>query len=100
MDDDFDTPKALAVIFDFVKEVNKTGGGKKSYNLIIEFDKIFSVLTIEDLKLSQEIKKLIEEREKARKEKDYEKADKIRDKIRDKGYILEDSDEGPRVKKI
>ena len=57
-------------------------------------------MTIEDLKLSQEIKKLIEEREKARKEKDYEKADKIRDKIRDKGYILEDSDEGPRVKKI
>ena len=43
MDDDFDTPKALAVIFDFVKEVNKTGGGKKSCNLIIEFDKIFSV---------------------------------------------------------
>lgn len=100
MDDDFDTPKALAVIFDFVKEVNKNGGGKKSYDLLMDFDKIFNVLTIEDLKLNPEIKKLINEREKARKEKDYEKADKIRKKIKELGYILEDSGEGPRVKKI
>ena len=45
MDDDFDTPKALAVIFDFVKEANKKGGGKKSYELMLEFDKIFNVFT-------------------------------------------------------
>jgi len=100
MDDDFDTPKALAVIFDFIKEVNKVGGGKKSYELMLEFDKIFNVLTIEDVKLSSEIKNLVEEREKARKEKDFEKADKIREDLKNKGYLLEDSKEGIRVKKF
>ncbi len=100
MDDDFDTVKALAVIFDFVKEVNKKGGGKKSYELMLEFDEIFNILTKEDVKLSSEIKNLIKEREKARKEDDFEKADKIREQIKNKGYILEDTEEGPRVKEL
>ena len=41
MDDDFDTVKALAVIFDFIREANKKGAGKKSYELMLEFDKKF-----------------------------------------------------------
>lgn len=98
MDDDFDTPKALATIFDFIKEVNKNGGGKKSYELMLEFDEIFNILTKEDVKLSSEIKELVKEREKARKEGDFEKADKIREQIKNKGYVLEDTKEGPRVK--
>ena len=100
MDDDFDTPKALAVIFDFVKEANKKGGGKKSYELMLEFDKIFNVFTAEEAKLSQEIKKLVAEREKARKSRNYEKADKIREDLKKKGYVLEDLKEGVRVKRL
>ncbi len=99
MDDDFDTPKALAVIFDFVKEVNKNGGGKNSYGLMLEFDKIFSVLETEEQKVPEEIKRLIDEREKARKEKNYGKADNIRKEIKKKGYLLDDTEEGPVVKK-
>ena len=99
MDDDFDTPKALAVIFDFVKEVNKKGGGKKSYELMTEIDNIFNVLETKEEKIPSDIKKLIEEREKARKEKNYEKADKIREEIRSKGYSIEDTGEGIRIKK-
>ncbi|MCH8004102.1 MAG: cysteine--tRNA ligase [Nanoarchaeota archaeon] len=98
MDDDFDTPKAWAVIFDFVKEVNKKGGGKKSYELMLEFNKIFNVLETEEEKIPSEIKKLVKERDKARKEKNYEKADKIREEIKNKGYILEDTEEGTIVK--
>lgn len=100
MDNDFDTVKALAVIFDFVKDVNKKGGSKKSYELMLEFDKVFNVLSVEDIKLNPEIKKLIAEREKARKEKNFEKADKIREDLKNKGYLLEDSKEGPIVKKL
>ena len=100
MDDDFDTPKALAVIFDFVKEVNKKGGGKKSYELMLEFDKIFNVLETKEEKIPKEIMKLVNEREKARKEKDFEKADKIREDLKNRGYLLEDIKEGVRVKKI
>ena len=59
MDDDFDTVKALAVIFDFIREANKKGAGKKSYELMLEFDKLFNVLTLEETELSPEIKKLI-----------------------------------------
>jgi len=100
MDNDFDTPKALATIFDFIREVYKKGGGKKSYELMLEFDKIFNVLTIEEAKLSQETKKLIEDREKARKAKDFAKADMIRAELKQKGIILEDTKEGVRWKGI
>ncbi|MFH0867847.1 MAG: cysteine--tRNA ligase [Candidatus Woesearchaeota archaeon] len=99
MDDDFDTPKALAAVFDFVKDVNKKGGGKKSYELMLEFDKIFNVLETKKENIPAEIKKLLEEREKARKEKNYERADKIREEIEKKGYAIEDTKEGARVKK-
>ncbi len=99
MDDDFDTPKALAVIFDFVKDVNKKGGGKKSYGLMLEFDKIFNVLEPKEEKIPEEIKKLVDEREKARVKKDFKKADKIREDIEKKGYILEDSEERTVIKK-
>jgi len=99
MDDDFDIPKALAVIFDFVKEVNKKGGSKKSYELMLEFDEIFNVLETKEEKIPSEIKKLVKERDKARKGKDYEKADKIREEIKNKGYILEDTEEGTIVKR-
>jgi cysteinyl-tRNA synthetase len=97
MDNDFDAPKALAVIFDFVKEVNKKGGSKKSYELMLEFDKVFNILKTEE-KIPAEIRKLADEREKARKEKNFEKADKIREDLRKEGYILEDTEEGVRVK--
>ncbi len=100
MDNDFDTPKALAVIFDFVKDVNKKGGGKKSYELMAEIDKIFNVLALEDTKIPEEIKKLVEEREKARKEKNYEKADKIREDVKSKGYSLDDTEKGAIIKKL
>ena len=98
MDDDFDTPKALAIIFDFVKDVNKKGGGKKSYELMAEIDKIFNVLTLEDAEIPDEIKKLVDEREKARKEKDFKKADKIREEIKSKGYSLDDTEKGAIIK--
>ena len=99
MDDDFDTPQALAVIFDFVKEVYKKGGSKKSYKLMLEFNKIFDVLGMEKEKIPAEIERLVKERVGARKEKDYKKADKIRKEINNKGYILEDTDDGTIVKK-
>lgn len=99
MDNDFDTPTALSVIFDFVREVNKTGGGKKAHNLLKEFDRVFGVLSeAEEIKLPKEAERLIKEREKARKKKDWKKADAIRAKLRKMGIILEDTAEGPRWK--
>ena len=99
MNNDFDTPKALSVIFDFIRKVNKNGGSKKTYEFMLAVDGIFNILTIEDLKMPKEIAKLMEEREKSRNNKDWKKADEIRNKIIELGYIIEDSEKGPIVKK-
>ncbi len=99
MDDDFDTPNAFAAIFDFIREVNKKGGGKKAYSLMMEFDGIFGILSTEEVSLELELKRLIDEREKARKEKDFAKADNIRKGLKEKGIILEDTKDGVRWKK-
>src|SRR3989344_4892521 len=99
MDDDFNTPVAFSIIFNLMNEVNKKGGGKKIYNLMLEFDKIFNILTIKEKKISAEIKKLIQEREKARKKKDFRKADEIRERLKKQGIILEDTEKGVKWKK-
>ena len=108
MDDDLEISNGLAVVFDFVKKINtlimEGSIGKKDaddvYNLILGFDKIFGVLETKKEKVPDQIKKLVEEREKARKEKDYGKADKIREEIKNKGYILEDDGKGTVIKNL
>lgn len=106
MDDDLSISEALAVIFDFIRDTNKLRLSKKDAEkvkkLMLDFNKVLGVIDFKkkEEKLPAEIKKLIEKREKARKKKDFKKADKLRDEIKNKGYTVEDSDEGPRVKKI
>jgi len=112
MDDDFNTPVALSWIFALNKEVNiyLTSEGfknKKVLEDVVKFyhdlaGQVLGILGDEDLKVNfeeQEIQNLIDEREKARKEKDWSKADKIRDKLKENGIILEDTSEGARWKK-
>ncbi len=100
MDDDFNMPKALAVLFDFVREVNKKGGGKKTYELFMELDQFLGVLGVKEEALPAELQQLVDQRESARKEKNFSKADILRKEIESKGYILEDSKEGLKVKKV
>ena len=69
-------------------------------NLMLEFDGIFGVLETKKEKIPDEIKKLVQEREKARKEEDYERADRIREELKNKGYVLEDTEEGTLVKSL
>jgi len=99
MNDDFDTPQAFSIVFDFVRKVNKIGGSKKSYELMLDIDKIFNILTIQKSTVPKKIEKLIKEREIARKNNDWKKADVTRGKINALGYIIEDSIYGPIIKK-
>ena len=100
MDDDFNTPEAFAILFNFIKEINKKGGGKKAYKLILEIDDIFNIFDLKKLKTPKKIKDLIKEREKARKNKDFKEADMIREIIKKEGYIVEDSEKGPIIKRL
>jgi len=114
MDDDFNTAKALGVIFEFIKELNrfmdKKPSNKEDLTLLSYAKKIIKelggvlnlfqrqptqwyrdLLKIKKLEISEdEINRLIEERVKARKNKDWQKADTIRQQLLSKGIILED----------
>jgi cysteinyl-tRNA synthetase len=108
MDDDFNMPLALAAIFDLVNETNRAIDEKKAsrknmeevYDLMMDFDKVLGVLEHEKGELPKEIMDLIFKREGYRKRGDFATADKIRMEINEKGYIVEDSPQGPRWKKI
>jgi len=99
INDDLNMPKALAVLWDFLRD--KEADGK--YQTIKEIDKVFSLdLLKEEEKISipKEIQLLVKERERARKNKDWKKADMIREKIKELGYVLDDTNKGVIVKKI
>ena len=99
MDDDFNTVKAFAAVFDMINYCNKNNiGGEEVYDFLLEINEIFDVLTVRDVKLSKDVKKMIDEREKARKVSDWRRADDIRNELKKKGIILEDSKDGVRVK--
>jgi len=108
MDDDLNISAALSHIFEFVKEINtlmmegKMGkdDAEKIIQVMNNFDRIFGILEEKEEELSPELKKLVDEREKARKDKDYARADKIRNELKQKGIILEDTKDGVRWKKI
>lgn len=105
MDDDLNISEGLAVIFDFIRDVNKIRLSKRDAAKVISFMKeINMVLGVMNFKKGEkipvEIKRLIESREEARNKKDYAKADKIREEIRQKGYIVEDGKDGRMVKKV
>lgn len=105
MDDDLNTPVALAVIFGLIKDVNIQGkGGKEVYDAMLRFDTVLGLKLAERAKSQSsdapaDVLTLLENRQKARKSRDFEAADRIRDEILAAGYIIEDTPEGPRVKK-
>ncbi len=100
MDNDLNISAALAVIFNFIKEINKLELTKEEAeevkNAILKLDNVLG-LKLEELiqeKLPKEIAELIKKREEFRKNKQYQEADKIRDELKKKGILLEDTKEG------
>ncbi|MCX6707804.1 MAG: class I tRNA ligase family protein, partial [Candidatus Woesearchaeota archaeon] len=108
MDNNLSTSDALAGIFEFVKEINKLIAedkvGKKNAKEIEEFmlsiNKVLVILEENKEDIPEYIRQLAEERQEARKRKDFKQSDLIRDMLKEKGYIVEDTPNGPRVKKI
>ncbi len=110
LDDDFNTPKAFAVLFDFIKETNKTLDEDKVfkkeaveiYKFLEEINKIFGIIDFKEVSktIPAEIRKLLKNREKFRKEQNWAKSDELRAEIERQGYIIEDTKDGAIVKKI
>jgi len=136
MNDDFNTPEAIAIFFNFINQSNKFLRNNKnpkielckySLDTILKLGKIITLFQIDKSKdkLSDKsdiiklkkvlskytkefdnydfedvINKLLEIREKARKNKDWEKSDKIRNELKEIGYEIQDTNDGPEWRKI
>ncbi len=107
MDDDFNTADAIASVFELVKLSNTNSNVNSSKSFLEEMKekiiKLTDVLGLEVVKenemLDEEIDNLIAERQQARKDKNFKRADEIRDLLLEKGIILEDTREGVRWKR-
>ena len=100
LDDDFDTPQAFAALFDLVREVNSKGNaGKEALALMGEINGLFDFLTLKQEEAPAEIQALVKQREDARKKKDWDASDRIRDEIKAKGWLVEDKKDGQKLKK-
>jgi cysteinyl-tRNA synthetase len=98
--DDLNTPKALAVLWNVLR--NERLSPAQRYSLALHFDKVLG-LGIKDFKHDQatpEVAELIKAREQARKAKDFQKADEIREKVHDLGYEIDDTADGAVAKKL
>jgi len=104
MDDDFNTASAIAALFDIVREFNVSlnenssrEAVKKTKELLLELGGVLGLFSkFQPALLDEEIERMIKERQEARKAKNYALADKIRDELRARGIIIEDTPTGTR----
>lgn len=110
LDDDFNTPKALAAAFDFMQKMNKfmdkglinENEAWAIYNFFERMNRFLEIIDFKNLTkpaVSPEIQELVAKREELRKAKKWQEADEIRKEIEKKGYAVEDTATGPRLKK-
>ncbi|MEW9123856.1 MAG: cysteine--tRNA ligase [Thermotaleaceae bacterium] len=104
MDDDMNTADGIAAIFELVKEINgriKGGHSKelvqKSLELLRELTGVLGFLGKQEENLDREIEELVQMRQQARKEKNFALSDQIRDQLKERGVVLEDTPQGVRV---
>ncbi len=107
MDDDFNTADSVAAVFDLVKFCNTNANAEntkaylqKLFDLLVKLTDVLGIIVDKKEEiLAEDIEKLIEERQAARKAKDFKRADAIRDELLAKGIILKDTREGVQWKK-
>ncbi|MCQ1536087.1 cysteine--tRNA ligase [Methanosarcina sp. KYL-1] len=105
LEDDINTPKAITAFRDLSRTANRyLEAGKnrqvleKIHTLYRQFSDVLGLFAGKE-EVPEEVMKLVEEREAARQKKDWSTSDSIRDQIKDLGYIVQDTKEGPNVKK-
>ncbi len=102
INDDINMPLAIAVLWDVAKEDVKS---KEYYDLIMKFDTVTSLdldkpLKDDEVEITEELSKILDERKIARENKDFKKSDELRDKLKNMGYIVQDLKEGQKLKKV
>ncbi len=107
MEDDFNTADAVAAVFELVKFANTELNDKSSkefaaniLEVLIKLSDILGLIVIKEKESDSEIDALIEERQEARKAKNFARADEIRDELKARGIVLEDTKDGVKWKRI
>jgi len=109
MNDDFNTSRALAIFFNFIKKINiildrnslSKSDGRTAFSFIKIFDKIFGIIPLSsETKIPGIIRELAEQRETLRKQEKWETADKIREEIQKKGWDIRDKEKGYELESL
>jgi len=106
LDDDLNVSKAWGIIFEWVRTVNKAIVDKKLDSAAAaaalafwnKADSVFGIGTTVEADAPPELTALLEQRQAARKAKDFKRADAIRDELKAKGWVIEDTPKGPKLK--
>ena len=106
LNNDLDTPKALAVFFDWMKLERKINQNeqpsasrlKSSWNFLAVFDSIFKFIKFKNMEIPTDVNNILSEREKARERKDWEYSDILRQRLLNFGYLVEDTKNGQKLK--
>ena len=106
INDDLNIPLAMSIIWEIIKSEKKS---KQYAELLLDFDRVLGLdlknskkylESKEKIQIPEDKKELIEERKKAREEKNWQLSDLLRDQIKEKGYIVKDTKEGMTIDKI
>jgi cysteinyl-tRNA synthetase len=109
MNDDLNIPLALASLYEFITVLNlriskKSLDYKEAQEILDTFEKMNKVFGLKfpekEIEIPEEVKKLADERLEARKNKDFQKADELRKEIEKMGYLIEDLEDGCKIKKL
>jgi cysteinyl-tRNA synthetase len=108
LDDDLNLPQGIGLVFDLIREANAALDGERVgerglaalEGLIGDVDAHLDVVRAEEPGLAEEVERLISEREDARRQRDFAKADRLREDLRRRGIALEDSKEGVRWRRV
>lgn len=101
LDDDFNTPRAFAAVFDFIRAQNIKGApGRLVFESLQTLDALFGIFPAKTMVIDQEIDELIAERQRLRAGKLYAEADQIRTRLSEMGIQLYDTQEGVKWKRV
>ena len=108
MDDDFNTSLALGALFEMIKSVNiiidqstiSKKQGKKIIKLLQEFNEVLGIVPQKEYEIPENISILVQKRETARENKNWQESDNIRNEIESLGYKVEDTEYGSIVSKL